>query len=76
MSPKNFGKISHQEQEISLYLSNFSKEISQLTDLQTYKQFSIIGKWCKNIQRMSPKHFRKISNPGQEIFLYWPNFSK
>ena len=39
MSQKNVKKISHQEQEISLYLSNFSKEVSQLTDWQTYKQF-------------------------------------
>ena len=40
--PKNFRKISHTEPEISLYLSNFSKKVSQLTDWQTYKKFRII----------------------------------
>ena len=32
MSPKNFRKISHPVLEISLYLYNFSEELSQLTD--------------------------------------------
>ena len=32
MSPKNVREISHPDQEIALYLSNFSKEVSQLTD--------------------------------------------
>ena len=32
MPPKNFRKISHTELEISLYSSNFSKKVSQLTD--------------------------------------------
>ena len=46
MSPKNFRKIPHSEQEISLgveislYLSNSSKEVSTLTDWQTYKTSS------------------------------------
>ena len=71
MSPKNLREIYYPELDISHYLSNFSKEVSQLTDWQTYKQFSIIGKWCKNIQGMSPKNFRKISPPGQEISLYY-----
>ena len=31
MPPKNFRKIYHLDQDISLYLSNFSKEVSQLT---------------------------------------------
>ena len=31
-SPKKFRKISHPELEISPYLSNFSKEVRQLTD--------------------------------------------
>ena len=37
ISPEKIRKISHPELEISLYLSNFSKEVSQLTDWQTYK---------------------------------------
>ena len=55
MPRKNFRKISHTELEISLCLSNFSKKVSQLTDCQTYKQFVIIGKGCKNILGMSQK---------------------
>ena len=31
---------------------------------------------CKNIPELSPNIFRKIYHPGQEISLYWPNFSK
>ena len=31
---------------------------------------------AKNIPRMSPKKFRKITIPYQEIHLYWPNLSK
>ena len=37
MSLKSFGKIYHSELEKYLYLCNFSKELSQLTDWQTYK---------------------------------------
>ena len=76
MAPKNFRKISHTELEISLYLSNFSKKVSQLTDWQTYKKFRIIWKWCNNIPGMSPKNFRKISHPELEISLDLSNFSK
>ena len=76
MSPKSFRKLSHSELEISLYLSNISKEVSQLTDWQTYRKFTIIWKQCTNIQGMSPKSFRTISHPEQELSLFWPNFSK
>ena len=68
--------MTHPELEISLYLSNFSKEVHQLTDWQTYKKFRIIWKWCNNIPGMSPKFFRKISHSGPEICLYLSNFSK
>ena len=40
MSWKNLRKISHPELEITLYLYNFSKEVSQITDLQTYKNLN------------------------------------
>ena len=73
---KNFRKISHTELEISLYLSNFSKIVSQLTDWQTYKKFIIIWKKCTNILGMPPKNFRKISHTELEISLYLSNFSK
>ena len=32
MSPKSFKKISHPENDLPLHLSNFSKEVSNLTD--------------------------------------------
>ena len=76
MSPKNFRKISHPELKISLNLSNFSKEVSQLTYWQTYKKFRIIWNKCTNIPGMPPKNFRKISDPELEISLYLCNFSK
>ena len=76
MSPKNFRKISHHEQEISLYLPNICKKVSQLTNWQTYKQFAFIWKLCQNIPEMSPKNFGMTSYPEQEISPYWPIFSK
>ena len=68
MSSKDFRKISHQELEKSLYLSNFSKEISKLTDWQTYKKFRIIWNLCINIPGMSTKKFQKdISTRTKDI---------
>ena len=75
MSPENFRKISLPELEISLYLYNFSKEVSQLTDWQTYMKFRIIWNKCTNIPGMRPKNFRKISHSELEISLYLSNFS-
>ena len=76
MSPKNFRKISYPDLEISQYLCNFSKKVSQITDWQTYKKFRIIWNKCTNILGMPPKNFRKISDPELEISLYLSNFSK
>ena len=76
MSPTNFRNISHTELEISLYLSNFSKKVSQLTDWQTYKKFRIIEIQYRNIPGKPPKNFREISHTEVEISLYVPNFSK
>ena len=39
---KKLRKISHWELEISSYLFNISKEVSQLTDWHTYKKFEKI----------------------------------
>ena len=76
MSPKKFRKISHPEQEISLYLSNYSKKVSQLTYWQTYKKCVTIWKKCTNIPGMPPKNFRNISLPEVKILLYLCSFSK
>ena len=67
---KNFRKRSHPEQEISLYWPNISKDVRQLTDLQTNMKFVTIWERCTNIQGMSPKNSRKIFHPEQEISLY------
>ena len=50
-----FWKINHPELDISLCLSNFRKEISQLTDWHTYL-------WKSD-------QFRNISSSGSDIFL-------
>ena len=76
MSPKSFRKICKPELDISLYLCNFSKKVSQITDRQTYKKFRIIWNNCTNIPGMPPENFRKISDPELEISLYLSNFSK
>ena len=76
MSPENFRKIFLPELEISLYLYIFSKEVSQLTDWQTYMNVGIIQNKCTNIPGMPPKKFRKISHPELELSLYLSNFSK
>ena len=76
MSPKIFRKISHSGPGICLYLSNLSKEVSQLTDWQTYKTFRIIWKKCTHIPGMPPNNFRRIYHTELEISLYLSNFSK
>jgi len=71
MPPKNFRKISHTELEISLYLSNFSKKVSQLTDWQTYKKFRIIWNKCTNIPGVPPKKFQKdILSRSGDILIF------
>ena len=70
MLPKNFRNISLPEVEILLYLCNFSKEVSKLTDGQTYKKFRIIWKKCTNIPGVPPKKFRKIPLPERDISLH------
>ena len=76
MSPKSLKTKYHVELDISLYWLNFSKEVSQLMDWQTYKKFVIIWKYCTNNSGMSQKNLRYISHTEQEIFLYLSNFSK
>ena len=63
MCPKMFRKISHSGPEIWLYLSNFSKEVSQLTDWQTCKQFGsprILINVSKNVQKDISSRIRDI----------------
>ena len=73
---KNFRKIPHPEQEISLYWPNISKDVRHLTDLQTNMKFVTIWERCTKIPGMSPKNSRKIFHPEQEIYLYLSNFRK
>ena len=76
MSPKNFRIISHPELDLSLYFYNFSKDVSQLTDWQTYKKIRNIWNWCTKVPRMSPRNFRKIYHPELDLSLHVYNFSK
>ena len=76
MSPNYFRKIYNLDLEKSLFLSDFCKEVSQLTDYQTYMKVRIIWNKCTNIPGMPPKNFRKISHTELEISLYLSNFSK
>ena len=76
ISKKTFRQISHSKLEISLHLSNISKEVSQPTDWQTYTIFKIIWIKCKNTTGISPKYFRKLSHPELDISLDLPYFSK
>ena len=74
MSPKKLRKISHWELEISSYLFNISKEVSQLTDWHTYKKIEKNWNKCRKILVMSPQNFKKIYHQELEIFLYMSNF--
>ena len=42
--------------------------MTDIKEIQNYLDINIPGKPAQN--------FRKISHPVQEIYLYWPNFSK
>ena len=67
MSPINVRNISHPELDISLHLSYFSKEVSPLTDWQTYMNFTSIWIYCTNTQGMSPKSFIQFHQEGRQI---------
>ena len=70
MSPKDFRQIYHQELELSLYLCNFSEEVSKLTDLQMNKKFRTIWKYCIKVPRMCLRNFRKISDAELELSIF------
>ena len=76
ISLENFRKISLPQLEISLYWINISKEISQLTDWQTYMNFRNFWNKCTNIPGIPLKNFRTISHTELEISLYLSNISK
>merc|ERR1711954_465142 len=59
MSPKNFRKISYPELEISQYLCNFSKKVTQLTDIQEICNYlELVYKHPRNVS----KRFQKDSS--------------
>ena len=62
MSPKKFRKISQTELEISLYLSNLSKEVSQLIDIQE----------LNNHLELVYQNIRNISGKSERYLI--PNF--
>ena len=70
MSPNRFKKISHPDLEISLYLSNFGKEVSQLTDWQTYKKFpDLFGTSVQTSQESLQKNSERFIIQNQR-YLY------
>ena len=64
ISPKKIRKISHPELEISLYLSNFSKEVSQLTE------FRSIGKCVPTSQEYLQKNWKDIWSRSWDIPIF------
>ena len=64
MSPNNFRKISHPELEISLYLYNFSKDVSELmtlTDIEEIQKYlKLVYKHPMNVS----KEFSSIPSRG------------
>ena len=71
MSPENLKKDSSSRTGDIQRKPNFSKEVRQWTDWQTYKKFEIPWNYCKNIPGVSPKDFRKISLPEPDILTSW-----
>ena len=63
MSLENLRKIFIPELAISLYLYNVSKEVSQLTDWQTYKKFRIIWNGWNNMTQRTLRH--KLTQAGK-----------
>ena len=70
MSPTYFRKISHPEQEISLFWPTINKEVNQLTDQQTNKKFSNIWKQCANIPEMCQKIQGDISVRADDMPIF------
>ena len=67
--PKNVIQISHPELVISLYWPNISEEVSQLIDLDTYKNIEINGIVYK-YPGMSLNIFKKITRAELDISPY------
>ena len=65
MSPKDFRKISHPGLDISLYLSNFSKEVSQLTDWHTCKKIRKNWSFGSQNDDLSKRSFRNWNTQGR-----------
>ena len=69
MYTKSFRKIFQPELEIHLYLHDFRKEVSQITDGQTYKEMGSILNKCTNIPGMFSKHHIDISSRTGDITI-------
>ena len=67
MFSKNFRKTYHKELEICLYLSIFSKEISQLTDWQTNKNSELFEPVYKHPRNVSKRFQQDILSRTKDI---------
>ena len=71
MSPKDSRKVYHPELEIPIYLSNFSKEIRQITDQHTYKKNHNYLELVYQHPRNVSKEFQKDISPRTGyIFIF------
>ena len=66
MSQKNFRKISRQEQDISLYLSNFSKEVAQLTDILEIWLYLNLMQNCRVLPLILTDIFNFLPEKGRQ----------
>ena len=73
---KKFRKVSHPELEIFLYLSNFSKDVSQQTDWQTYKKFESYGTSVQRSQEYIQNSLGRYFSKDVSQIMDWQTYKK
>ena len=76
MSPKSFKKISHPELGISLYLSNFRKEVSQIMSERHAKNLELFGTSVGTSSECLQKISERYLIQNWRLILYLSNFRK
>ena len=66
-NPRNVYRKFEKDSSSRTGYNNFSKEVRQWTNWQTYKKSEIILNRCRNIHRMSPENLKKIAHLELEI---------
>ena len=67
MSPKDFRKISHPKQVVSLYWPNFIKKVSQLMAEIYTRNFYLFGNSVKHPGNATKKFLKNISSRTGDI---------